>query len=157
MNPFTQKARKARERADRLSRPTGRDVEMANAFPLGAGYGHGSANTRAKRIDASISRAVEAVEAENRAAWLEANARAFDAGEINAQGRSINAESKARSEKRGEYQEKRAARIEAAKAAIAGMDPLDVDPETWATAHGYLGGSGRALVVAEHRERITGR
>ncbi len=90
-NPFRPKAIAARERADRLNRPTSHERGMADAFPLGAGFGRGSASSRAQSIDSSVSRAVDAVEAERDARYLEAQAEAFDRGEINAQGRSMSA------------------------------------------------------------------
>lgn len=151
VNPFRAKAERARALYERLAgHRTAHDRGMAEAFPLGAGYGRKGGE---RRIEASVNRAVKTVEAFNRCRHLEAQADAFDAGKINAQGRRISPESIARSEKRAVYQEGKAARIAAAKSAIEGKHPSEVDAETWATAHGYLGGRPRELVVSEHRER----
>src|SRR5215211_6057680 len=68
-----------------------------DAFPLGAGFGH---KGDAKRFDRSIDRAVDAVQAEKDARYLEVQADAFDAGEINAQGHSMTPAAWERSDKR---------------------------------------------------------
>lgn len=88
-NPFSERAAAARARAARLAAPSSSDQAMAEHFPHGGGYGYGSRRSRGKRLDASINRAVAAVAAERHARLLEAQARAFEAGDINAQGRSV--------------------------------------------------------------------
>lgn len=155
MNPFRAKATAARERADRLSGTrTSWEAGMEQSFPLGGGFGRKGG---AKRIEASVNRAVKVVEAERRAVELETKAALFDQGRINAQGRRTDCFVQARSEKRAQYQASREDRISAAKAAIEGRDPLMVDPETWATAHGYLGGSARRMIIEDHQARIDGK
>ena len=146
-NPFRNKATRARAVADRYNRPTAHDAAMAQAFPLGAGYGRKGAD---KRIEATITRAGKAIEAARRAAYLEAQADAFDAGTINAQGRRMSAAAWERSDKRADYQERKAARIAAARAACEGKRKHEIPAETWADAWGYLGGPARAMIIAEH-------
>ena len=143
MNPFRAKAIKAREIADRYSRPTAHDAAMANAFPLGAGFGRKGAD---KHLESTIRRATKAVAARERAAWLEAQAVAFDAGKINAQGRrpSINAD------KNAAAADRRKARIADAKARCEGKRRHEVNAETWADAFGYFGGPARAMVIEDH-------
>lgn len=157
MNPFRFKATKARALADRLNgkTTTAHDAAMAASFPLGPGFGHGSARSRAKRIDASITRAVKATEAERRARFLESQAHAFDLGLINSQGRARSAASDARSAKREAAKAKREEKIAAARAEVESKPRHEVSPEVWATAHGYLGGSARKLVMSEHAEYIA--
>ncbi|MBX6421913.1 MAG: hypothetical protein IRZ06_13035, partial [Nevskia sp.] len=76
-NPFAEKAARARQEYERLTRPTAHDVGMANSFPLGAGFGREGGG---KKIDAAIDRAVEAQRALRDAEHYEALAKAFDAG-----------------------------------------------------------------------------
>lgn len=150
-NPFAQKAARARLRATHLNQPTARDTAMANAFPLGAGFGRPSDS---KRLDATVNRAVEAVRASREADYLEAQATAFDAGRINAQGRRISKESQARSEKREALQERQTARIEAAKAERGERLKWEVPGSVWADSTGNLGGGARRLLLGEHREAV---
>ena len=93
MNPFREKATRARTEANRLNGTDARDAAMARSFPLGAGYGHGSVRSRERRMDARIDRAVSAVKARELAEYLEAQADAYDAGRINTQGRAVRTES----------------------------------------------------------------
>lgn len=157
MNPFRWKADRARAKANRLNGATESAHErgMAQSFPLGAGFGHGSARARAKAIDSSVTRAVRAVEAERIATFLERQAHAFDLGLIDAQGRARNAERDARSDKRAAAKEKREARIAAATAERESKPRHEVSPETWADSFGYLGGPGRALVMQEQADYIA--
>lgn len=150
-NPFRAKAEAARRRADALNRPTAQAEAMADAFPLGPGFGRRGSE---RRIEASVSRAVAAAEAEQRARYLEAQAAAFDTGEINAQGRHMDRAARERSDKRHEQQQKREQRITAARAICDAQPRHEVSPEDWATASGYLAGSSRALVMAEQAEYI---
>ena len=145
-NPFRQKALKARSAASR-SRGSAHDKAMEQSFPLGGGFGRKGG---ARRLESTISRATAAIEAESRAKWLEAQANAFDAGEINAQGRSMDASAWERSDKRQSAKERRETRIATARAAIEGKARHEVSAEVWADAHGYLAGSARALVISEH-------
>jgi hypothetical protein len=153
-NPFRAKAEAARKKADELNRPTAYEAAFAHAFPTGGGYGRRGG---AKRIDARIARATKAVDAIKQASYFETCARLFDDGLINAQGRTIRAGTAERSAKRDAAKQSRDERIAQAKAALQGVDPLTVDPATYATAHGYLGGAGRTLVMEEHAERIARR
>lgn len=93
INPFREKATKARALADRLNGPTASEAAMKESFPLGGGYARAGA---ARSIDASVSRAVKAVKAAKDASWLEAQAAAFDEGKVNAQGRSVSAKMRAK-------------------------------------------------------------
>lgn len=150
MNPFRDKATRARAKADRLTGPTAHDKAMADAFPLGPGFGRPGA---ARRIDASVNRAVGWVNADRDARYLEAQADAYDRGEVDAQGRMVTAASLTRSEKREAARQARLAKIAAAQGRIDGADPATVSPEDWATAHGHLAGPARALVMADHAAR----
>ncbi len=85
-NPFAEKAAIAREKADRLNAPTARDQAMRESFPLGGGFGNSQGR---KAFNASFGRAAEAVKWSKEAAMRENQARAFDEGKINWQGRSI--------------------------------------------------------------------
>lgn len=149
-NPFAERARLARAEADSLNQPTARERSMEQAFPLGAGFGHGSMRSRERGIDASVGRAVRAVEAEKNARYLEAQSAAFEQGDINAQGRSMSAEARVRSDKAAEGRERRGARIEAAREARGTKEPWEVRREVYADASGQLAGSGRRLVESDH-------
>lgn len=148
---FRSRAIRARALADKLNRPTAHESGMAQAFPLGAGFGRRGST---KRMERSIDRAVDAVAAEKEARYLESQAEAFDRGEIDARGRRIDAASCARSEKRASAKERREERIAAAQAVCANTPRELVSPETWADAAWALGGSGRALLMSEQREYI---
>lgn len=152
MNPFTAKAQRARALADRLSAPTAHSKAMADSFPLGVGFGRRGGE---KRIEATITRAGKAVAAIREAEHLENLERLFAEGRVNAQGRMIDAASIARSDKRYAQQEKRQAKIDAAKAELFHKGRAGVSPETWATANGVLGGSGRELVMSDQREFLA--
>ena len=89
-NPFAEKAIRYMKKHLALNRPTARDEAMKNSFPLGGGFGHGSMRSREKSIDASVRRAGEAVRVRNNAVYWTALAEAYDRGEVNAQGRSVN-------------------------------------------------------------------
>lgn len=54
---------------------------MASAFPLGGGFGRGSQRSRDRKIEARITRAGKAVQAEQKAAQAERMADAWDKGE----------------------------------------------------------------------------
>jgi len=99
LNPFRDKAEKARAEYERVSGSTQREKDMAQSFPLGVGFGRGSQSRRDKAIDSSVDRAVKSVEAKKNLDYLEAKAEAFDRGEINAQGRRIKKESESKDEK----------------------------------------------------------
>src|SRR3990167_1260162 len=151
-NPFAAKAIAARRVADRLnSSSSAHDRGMAQSFPLGAGFGR---NGGEKRIEASINRAVKAVEAEKLARHLEAQASAFDEGKITAQGRRRSPAFDARSDKAAVASDNRKARIAAAVAERGEQERWQVRGAVWADAAGYLGGSGRELVLADHREAV---
>ena len=150
-NPFRGKALAAREKADRLNRPTAHDAAMEKAFPLGGGFGRPGAS---KRIDGSVHRATEAVDAKKNADYLEAQAAAYDRGEINAQGRRITLASQARSVKREEYQDKRSERVDRAKAELKGKERWQVPANVYADSTNNLGGGARALVLNDHRESV---
>ena len=89
MNPFADRAKAARARADRLAAPNAHDAGMAHAFPLGPGFGHGSQRSRERRLDAAISNAWAAIDAEKEARHLEHLAAAFERGEVDAHGRRL--------------------------------------------------------------------
>ena len=150
-NPFADKAIHARTLADRLNAPTAHERGMAQSFPLGAGFGRPGG---AKRIDASVNRAGRAVEAEKRARYLEAQAAAFDAGTIDAQGRRRSPASDARSDKAAAYRDKRQTRIEAAKTDRGDKPKWEVPGSIWADSTGNLGGGARQLILGEHREAV---
>jgi hypothetical protein len=65
-NPFHEKAAKARAEYERLASPTAWEKGMAESFPLGAGFGHGSQRSRDRSTDASVNRAVATEEAHKR-------------------------------------------------------------------------------------------
>ncbi len=154
-NPFAEKARRARALADSLSDTrTAHEKGMAEAFPLGAGFGRGSAHSRSKKIDASVNRAVRAVEAEKNARYLEAQASAYEAGEIDAQGRRITKESQARSVARERQKLGREERIAAAKAQLEGRERWEVPQAVYADSTGNLGGGARKLMESDHREYV---
>ncbi len=46
-------------------------------------------------------------------------------------------------------------RIDAAKALCIGKDQSEIPAEVWATAHGYLAGPARELVISEHWQRYN--
>lgn len=96
----------------------------------------------------------DAVEAGKTAAFLEARAAAFDAGTVNAQGRSLSPGSTARRERRQQSQGRREDRIAAARAARAGQSAWAVTRAVYADATGQLAGSGRRLVEADHEEAV---
>jgi len=146
---FRNRAITARALADKLNRPRAHDAGMAQAFPLGAGFGRRGSE---KRIESSIDRAVRAVDAEKRARYLEAQADAFDRGEIDAQGRCWSVEQQARADKRESAKERREARIAAARQLRDSLPRETLSPETWADAAGCLAGSARAMLISEQRE-----
>ena len=150
-NPFAEKAASARFSYERLSQPTAHDKAMAQSFPLGVGYGRPG---REKRIEATVNRAVKAQEALADAKWQESRAAAFDAGEINAQGRSISPESIERSIKREKGDDARAERRKAAEEIRGDKERWQVRGEVWADSAGYFGGGGRKLILSEHREAV---
>ncbi len=150
-NPFTEKARRARELSDRLNQPTAHERGMAEAFPLGAGFGRGSAHSRAKSVDASVDRSVRAVQAVKDAEHLEAQARAFDAGEINAQGRRVGRNVEADAEGRAN----RADRVAAAREIRGNKEPWEVTRSVYADASGQLRGSARGLVEYDHGAAVA--
>jgi hypothetical protein len=80
-NPYRAEADRLRTIADKLRQPSAHDEAMRNAFPLGAGFGHGSQRSRDRKIEARISRATKAVHAEAKAKQAEAMADAWDRGE----------------------------------------------------------------------------
>jgi hypothetical protein len=80
-NPYRAEADRLRAIADKLHQPSAQDEAMRNAFPLGAGFGHGSQRSRDRRIEARINRATKAVAAEAKAAAAERMADARDRGE----------------------------------------------------------------------------
>lgn len=150
-NPFAGKAARARMEYARLSPPTARDQAMANAFPLGAGFGRKS---DMKRMDSRINRAVAATQALQEATYREAQAEAFDRGEINAQGRRMTAQANIRSEKRETANEARKARIEKARQERGDREPWQVPVRVYADSTGYLAGGARQLVEGQHREHV---
>lgn len=154
-NPFRERAQRARVEADALHAPTAHERGMADAFPLGPGFGRGSGSRRAKRIDASVARATRASQAERDARWLEAQAAAYDAGEINAQGRAMNAAAKVRSDKRAAAKAQREVRIAEARAIRDSLPRHEVPPDVWATSHGYLAGPARDLCIYSQQEYIA--
>lgn len=150
MNPFRDKATRARAAYERTANVTSaHERGMAESFPLGAGFGR---RGDSQRIERTISRACDSVRKLERARYLEAQADSYDRGEINAQGRRWNAERQQASDKRAEQKAKRDARQAAAQAVLAANGRKGLDPATWADAHGYFGGSGRALVMADQEE-----
>lgn len=151
-NPFASKAARARLAYQRLSSTTAHDKAMANAFPLGAGFGRKS---DAKRMDRTINRAVGAVQALQEATYREAQAEAFDKGAINAQGRRMSAAGNLRSEKREVANEARKARIEKAKQERGDKLPWQVPAKVYADSTGYLAGGGRRLIEGDHREHVA--
>ena len=150
-NPFASKAAKARLEYERLARPTARDVAMAQSFPLGVGFGRKGDE---KRVDQTIDRAVKTQKALAEVQFYEASATAFDAGEINTQGRRITPESLARSEKSQSTKEKREARIAEARQIKANKESWEVTRTIYADATGYLAGGARSLVEYDHREAV---
>lgn len=148
LNPFTEKAKRARAEYERLSKPTAFETGMAESFPLGAGYGRGRVSE--KRIDGSIDRAVKAEQMRKEAEHFEALALAFDQGKVNAQGRYMTKAALERSAKREKQTAVRSARIESAKLAVEGKNPWEVSAEVWADSLGYLRGSARELVISDH-------
>lgn len=150
-NPFARKAARARLAYQRLSPQTAHDKAMANAFPLGAGFGR---KTDAKRLDRTINRAVGAVQALQEATYREAQAQAFDLGKINAQGRRTSPAGNLRSEKREATNAARKARIEKAKRARGDKQPWQVPMSIYADSTGYLAGGGRRLIEGDHREHV---
>ena len=98
-NPFRDKAERARKIYERLSGRTSREEAMAKSFPLGVGFGRGTQASRDKAIDSSVNRASAAVKAKERMDYLEAQAAAYDRGEITAQGRRVKSQTKANAEK----------------------------------------------------------
>ncbi|MBX6420186.1 MAG: hypothetical protein IRZ06_04135, partial [Nevskia sp.] len=107
-----------------------------------------------KKIDAAIDRAVEAQRALRDAEHYEALAKAFDAGEIDAQGRSLLPEAVARRETRERHQESREERIAKAQEIVRGRPAWQVPRSVWADATGNLGGQARQLVEHDHREAV---
>jgi DNA polymerase III sliding clamp (beta) subunit (PCNA family) len=101
-NPFALRARSARIHADRLGGQTLREKAMAQAFPHGVGGSGKRPQNTDRQIDASVKRAKEAVEAKQKADYLEAQAKAFDEGRINTQGRSIKTEAESSEETKAE-------------------------------------------------------
>jgi len=79
-NPYRAKADELRAKANRLHGIGERDP-MAESFPLGGGFGHGSQRSRDRKIEARIARATKAVAAEAKAKTAEAMADAWDQGE----------------------------------------------------------------------------
>lgn len=153
-NPFAAKAIAAKEKSNRLNKPTAREEAMAKSFPLGVGGSGRRPQNTDRQIESSLRRSSESVKALEDARYWESKAKAFDEGKINAQGRSINPESIARSEKRSEYQDAKQARIDAAKAEMEGKEPWEVSADTYAMAQGYLVGSGRDLILNDHKELV---
>lgn len=151
MNPFRSKADSYRATYNRLSAPTAHESAMASSFPLGGGYGRSGGE---RRIGARITRATKAIDALRNAEHYEALAAAFDAGRVNAQGRRINAASKARSEKREAYQQSREERITAARAEREGKEAWEVTAEVYAASAGILGGAPLAFARHEHAEKV---
>jgi hypothetical protein len=80
MNPYRADADRLRAIANKLH-GIGTVDHMANAFPLGGGFGYGSQRLRDRKIEARIKRATEAVKAEAKAVNAERMADAFDRGE----------------------------------------------------------------------------
>lgn len=150
-NPFAEKAIAARKKADSLGGQTAHERGMANAFPLGAGFGRGSQKSRDGKIDSSVNRAMAVVAATKEADYLDAQARAFDKGEIDAQGRRRDPAKQARTEKAETATDKRKARIATAKAAMEGKERWEVTKAAYADATGSLAGSARRLVESDHR------
>ncbi len=146
-NPFREKAERARKQYEQLSRPTARDEAMAEAFPLGTGYGRSGGE---KRIERSVSRAAKAEEFRKEAEWREAQAAAFDEGKINAQGRRPAANAEAAAERRKQLNE----RTESAKAERSGKENWQVRGTVYADSARQYGGNGRKLVLSEHREVV---
>ena len=153
-NPFADRAMRAREKSDRLSgRRNARDEAMRASFPLGAGFGR-PGDRSGKGIEQTVNHAVETVQAQKDADYLEAQARAFDEGKINAQGRAWGPQQEARAEKRATRQATRDERIATAREAKGDKLAWQVPAEVWADASGNLGGGARKLVLAGHREAV---
>ncbi len=150
-NPFAARAVAARARYARLIEPTAREREMEQAFPLGTGYGRKGGE---RRIEATINRAVEAEQARKDAEYYGAAAAAFDRREINAQGRALSAAGRQRSDERQAATERRHTRIAAAKALRGDRPAWEVPAAAWADSSGYLSGSGRDLVLHDHRSAV---
>jgi len=150
-NPFAERAARARLEYERNAGPTARDKAMGQAFPLGAGFGRKGGE---KRIEATVNRATRAVEALKNAEYLEAQAAAFDRGEINAQGRRISAASQERSEKRETGNLDRKARQQEAIEARGDKEKWQVPVKTWADSTGNFGGGALKLLEGEHREAV---
>jgi hypothetical protein len=150
-NQFAERAARARLAYERLAPPSAHDKAMANAFPLGAGFGRKGA---AKRMDQTINRAVGAVQALQEATYREGQAQAFDRGEINAQGRRVTREGNLRSEKRGAANVARKERIEKARKERGDKEPWQLLAVVYADSTGYLAGGARRLIESEHREAV---
>lgn len=88
-NPFAEKAIRYHQHYLKLNKPTAREDAMKNAFPLGAGFGHGSMRSRERSMDSSLRRASDAVRAKQNSDYYIALAEAFDRGDVNAQGRAV--------------------------------------------------------------------
>lgn len=151
-NPFAAKAARARARYEALTASTAHERGMAEAFPVGPGFGH---DGDAGRADASIDRAVLAERARRETAHYEGRAQAFEAGTIDAAGRPISEAATARGEARRTAAEKRATRIATAKQAVGEQSATDVPAAVWADAQGHLGGAARELVLQDHRDAVT--
>jgi hypothetical protein len=155
-NPYRAEADRLRAIADKLHQPSAHDEAMRNAFPLGAGFGHGSQRSRDRKMDAYINRATKAVQAERKAAQAERMADAWDRGErFTPQGRREDPARAERAAKRKAQQEAKEQRIAEAKAIVAALPRWKVTPETWATAHGHLAGGSRTLVMADQADYIA--
>ncbi len=151
-NPFAEKAIRSRKLYEQAIQPTAHEKAMEQAFPIGAGFGRGK--DRGKKLDQRIDRAVKAEHYRRDAEHYEAKARAFDEGTVNAQGRAISAESIKRSDERKNYQQTRAERIARAKEIRGSKEQWQVPGGVWADSSGYFAGSGRNLVLSDHREAV---
>lgn len=150
-NPFARKVYELRDRLSKASRKQDSyDKSMENSFPLGVGYGRGSKRD-SQRIDRTVREAVESVNLRNNLEYAEAQARAYEEGKINAQGRSINPEGVKRSEKREAQKQLRDERIAAAKAERGDKKIWQTPKNIYADSTGYIGGNARKIIENDHR------
>lgn len=151
-NPFAEKAARARLKYERLIQPSARDEAMAQSFPLGPGYGRPGGK---RRVEQTIDRAVAAQAALREAEYREAQAQAFDAGRINAQGRATSPEAHARAEKRQRDQRSRNERFDAATIAREGKEPWQVTSAIYTDSAKVFGGNPLKFLQAEHRQAVA--
>ena len=145
-NPFAEKAARARLEYIRLSAPSAHDVAMEQSFPLGAGYGRRGGS---KRIEQTIDKSMRAVDAHKEAEFRETQAAAYDRGEINAQGRRPAKDADKKAASRQGLLERAAHAHE--EVYYSGKERWQVKGSTVADAARQFRGSGRSLVISEHR------